>query len=242
MKDLTLIKKAKVVLLIACAALAFTGTNAFAQEQSGKSLLEYYNTADKEILKSETKEMSEKLKKVFNKAEIEKTEKELEFSRYFSSFKNLITYGSKLAGYSGFEENIRFGRDQEIYKSLPTAGEEGKDKKSLIAKKYDRLEEIAEEEVLTYHDMMETAFDTCEIYSDSLFWGDRFFNEAGFKETMDEYFAGEAYEKYETEKKPLLLKSNPEYAKRIEKLVSLWDNSAYDPNAPIVDPKVISRL
>ena len=242
MKTLSLIKKAEVIMLLACAAIAFIAGDAFSQEQEGKSLLEYYNSADKETLNRETKEMSKKLKDVFNKGEIEKTENDLEFSRYFSSFKNIIIYGSKLAGYSGFEENIRFGRDQEIYRSLPSAGDAGKNKKGLIKKKYDRLESIAEEEVQTYRDMMETAFDSCEIYSDSLFWGDRFFNEPRFKETMEDYFAGDVYRKYQEEKKPVLEKSCPEYVKRIDVLASHWDDTTYNPEAPIVDSQVIERL
>lgn len=213
-----------------------------AQEEKSGSLLEYYNTADKETLSRETGEMTEKLKSVFNSEEIAKTEAELDFSRYFTNFKNLTRYVSKLAGYTDYEENIKFGRDKEIYQTLPKEGELEEDKKSVIDEKYNRLEAIANEEILTYQDMIETSFDACEVYMDTLFWGDKLFKKSKFKESMEDYFRDEMFKTYEREKKPILKKSYPEYVNRIDRLVSLWKESPPKPTSPIIDPDIVEKL
>ncbi len=214
------------------------------EEVKRTPLLEYYNTTDKETLVKETAEMSGKLKSLFNSEEIEATEAELDFSRYFTNFKNLIRYVSKLAGYTDYEENIQFGRDREIYQILPEEGELEEDKKSVIAEKYNRLEAIANEEILVYQDMIETSFDACEIYTDTLFWGDKIFKKPKFKETMENYFRDEMFQTYEREKKPLLEESEDyrQYANRIDRLVSLWKEPPPDPTSPIINPDVVERL
>jgi len=242
MKTVRLIQTSVFFTVFLFFATLFLGSTLQGQEGGSGSLLEYYNTADKETLSKETNEMAENLKSVFSSKEIEATEAELDFSRYITNFKNLIRYMSKLAGYADYEENIKFGRDREIYKVLPEEDNLEEDRKLVIDEKYDRLEMITKEEILTYQDTVESSFDACEIYTDTLFWGDKLFQNPKFKETMDDYFRDEMFQTYEKEEKPILEKSHPEYVNRISRLVSLWKEPPPKPNSPIIDPDIVEKL
>jgi len=220
----------------------FCGSTLQGQEKGSGSLLEYYNTADKETLSKETNEMTENLKSVFSSKEIKATEAELEFSSYITNFKNLIRYMSKLTGYADYEKNIKFGRDREIYQVLPEEGKLEENRKLVIDEKYDRLETITKEEILTYQDTIESSFDACEIYTNTLFWGDKLFQNPKFKETMDDYFRDEMFQTYKKEERPILEKSHPEYVNRIDRLVSLWKEPPLKPHSPIIDPDIVEKL
>jgi len=235
-------RHAVVVVSLAVLACLVSTYDVHAQEASGGSLMSYYSTADSGTLRDDTRTMSERLKGMFRKNEIEKTEKKLEFSRYHSNFKNALIYLNKLAGYSEYEENISFGRDREIYNALPREGVINEDRKMVISEKYNRLETITGEEIDTYRDMIETSFDACEIYNDSLFWGDAFFEDRMFRESMEEVFTGEDYRTYEQQNRRILMKSFPEYVGRIDQLVTHWKKSPRRPASPIIASAIVDRL
>lgn len=236
-----------VIALVVCLAwagslCAQTDETAGSGPAPGQTLLEYYNTADRDALNADTDQMSENLKGVFRKRDIVKTESALEFSRYQSNFKNAILYANRLSGYVDYKANITFGRDNAVYQAMPEEGELTDDTRRYISEKYDRLETISGEEVLTYQEMLEKCFDVCELYADALFWGESFYANERFKKEMDDFFDSDQYRTYEQEKRPLLQKQYPEYVSRIDQLVASWREPPPDPESPIIDPAVVGRL
>ncbi len=213
--------------------------SSLAQEEKGATLLEYYNTANQETLDSDTERIADNLKDAFNKKEIIRTENDLQFSRYYISFKNLILYANKLAGYTDYEENIKFGRDNELYRQLPVEGKLPKDKKMLISEKYNRLEQITVEEIDTYKEMMEISFNACEFYTENDF---NFFGNHRYKEVMENFLQAERYQLFEQEKRALLEKDNGAYVKRIDRLIASWRQVPPTPDSPIIDPEIIRNL
>ncbi len=231
------------IILICFAAAGFYHVRTlFAQDTGTTSLLEYYNTTDRDTLDRSTEEMTGKLKGIFNKKKIEQTEAELDFSKYHTSFKNLFLYINKIAGYTDYEENIKFGRDKEIYKLLPLEGEIKPDKKAVVDEKYKRLEEITREEIFTCQEMIESSFDACELYTETLFWGEKFFSNPGSKETMMDFFESDLFRKYQEENRALVMKAYPEYVSRIDRLVFLWKEKPLKPTSPLIDPDIVENL
>lgn len=208
----------------------------------GGSLIEYYNATDQTTLQKDTEKMTKKLKVMFDPKDIAQKQKAIDFSNFFSNFRNLILYASKLASYHDYQENIRFGREREIYKGLPLEGEMKEGKKAAINKKYDRLEDISKEEIETYKDMMETSFDICEIYTQRIFFGDNFFKNKEFKGCMEEYFAGKDFQDYRNKLDTFLKKASPEYVDSINRLVLLWVEPPPSPNDHIIDPGLVNAL
>ena len=242
MKILSFVKRTVILTMLLSLPVFYQPFPLLAEEQSTTSLLEYYNETDKETLDRDTEEMATKLKGIFKKPEIVRTENELEFSKYYTSFKNLILYANKIASYAEYKENIRFGRDQEIYQKLPLEGKMTEDRRNAIDEKYSRLETITKEELLTYQDMAEASFISCEFYLDQQFWGDKFFSNPRFKESMTDVFQSDLFKKYEQEKRPLLMKSNPDYVNRIDRLIASWRKPLPEPTSPLIDPEIVERL
>jgi len=206
-----------------------------------QSLIEYYNSADKETLEQDTQKITKKLKTMFNPNDIAQNQAKIDFSDFFSNFKNLILYATKLANYHDYQENIKFGREREIYQVLSLKGEMETEKRSAINKKYDRLEEISQDEIETYKDMIETAFDTCELYTETTLFKKPIFKEETFKQTMEEYLAGPEFQEY-CQKKALLEQNYPEYVDRISHLVLLWKGAPPAPTDPIINPEIVNAL
>jgi hypothetical protein len=225
--------------LFFCIFCFYLPASALAEDEAGGSLLEYYNRADQETLNAGTEKMAEDLKGMFDKEEIIRTENDLQFSRYFTNFKNLVLYANKLAGYVDWEENIKFGRDNELYRELPKEGELTKDKKLHISEKYNRLEGITVEEINTYREMMEISFNACEFYTENDF---AFFDNRKYREKMEDFFQGGRFQMFEQEKRELLEKEHSDCIKRIDTLVAAWRERNPDPDSPIIAPEIIESL
>jgi len=211
-----------------------------------ETLYEKYAKATEKELESETKQLAHKINSVFDERNLRLKQSVIDFSEYFSSLKNLIFFCNRLAVYSSYEQDLKFGRDNEMFKGLPETPEKNQNqqsgKKSLINAKYEKLKDNVLAEIETYDDMSEMFMDTCLAKTNDMFFQENIIQNPLFKSQIEKYFLSSNEFKEFVTKKNMLTKFRPQLLHYIEKQVHLWKTPLPSPDTPIIDPEIVKKL
>lgn len=236
--------KAK-ILFVGWLALILSGMvpgGASAQE----TFFEKYSNASVEQLNKETEELGAKIEKSFDDKNIEQKQAEIDFAEYYSNFKNLIYFGSRLTAYGTYEEDLKFGKEKEMFKSIPeksmSAGKkETLERKELVQTKYDKMKENIQAEINTYDDMAKISLDVCRAKAEEAFFIENVVNSTDFKDRIQKYFRSTDFKTYSA-KSDVLKAMKPVLAEAIEKQIQIWKAPPQPPDTPIINPAVVNRL
>ena len=210
-------------------------------QASGNSLyLEYVEKSEAD-LKAETRELSREIRNTFDMASMESAQQKIDAYDYLSHFKKVLLYGSKLATYSRYEEDLAFALDNELFKGLPEDEEtEQKVKKDFLDEKYQRMNTDVKNEIDTYQDLILISLDACELLTANDFTG--FSESRVFKAKMHGFMqSGRSYKAYR-EKEERFAAAWPELADRIRQQVMLWEAAPKVTGDALVDPNITKAI
>ncbi len=237
-----MIKNTKKIFMAMAVTLIISLLSGYAQAES---LYEFYTNASKESLDTETKEMGEKLKNVFNERSINSEQRKIDFSQYYSSLQKLVVYASKLATYSDYETDLRFAKDKEIFKGLPeNTGNNVEqdlkpDLKDYASKKYDKMKTNVEDEIQTYEDLILLSLDSCESLAGNDLSG--FTRDESSREKILDFMRSDMYMDF-AKKQPRFAERWNNLNSRLSYQFSLWEETPLSPDSPIIDPAVTGAL
>ncbi|MBC8466308.1 MAG: hypothetical protein H8D55_00570 [Deltaproteobacteria bacterium] len=209
------------------------------------SLYEYYTSASPETLKTETREMGKELSAVFSQRGISSRQQKIDFADYYSNMKKLVIYSSKLATYSEYGKDLRFARDNEVFKGLPTETSVTKksgpqlDRKDFVNRKYGEMKKNVEEEIETYVDLIKLSLDACETLTQNDLSG--FAENKKHQSRVVSFKRGKDFRDY-LEKRGRLTETWPSLAARISNQLSLWDPRPASPDDPLINVKIAGAI
>ena len=209
------------------------------------SLYEYYTSAATETLKTETKGMGKELSATFNQKGISSRQQKIDFADYYSNLKKLVLYSSKLATYSEYGKDLRFARDNEVFKGLPTEtkapgkNEPQLDRKDFVNRKYGEMKKNVEEEIETYVDLIKLSLDACETLTQNDLSG--FAENKKHQSRVVSFKRGKDFRDY-LEKRGRLTETWPSLAARISNQLSLWDPRPASPDDPLINVKIAGAI
>jgi len=207
----------------------------------GNSLyLEYVEKSEAD-LKADTRELSREIRTTFDMASMESAQQKIDAYDYLSHFKKVLLYGSKLATYSRYEEDLAFARDNELFKGLPEDEEtEKKVKKDFLDEKYQRMNTDVKNEIDTYQDLILISLDACELLTANDFTG--FSGSHGFRAKMHGFMqSGRSYKAYK-EKEGRFAVAWPELSDRIRQQMLLWEKAPKVAGDALVDPNITKAI
>jgi len=215
------------------------------QWAAAESLYEYYTSASAKTLKTETVEMGKELSATFNQKGISSCQQKIDFADYYSNLKKLVLYSSKLATYSEYGKDLRFARDNEVFKGLPEEtgatikSEPQPDRKDFVNKKYGEMKKNVEEEIETYIDLIKLSLDACETLTQNDLSG--FAENQKFQDRVVDFKRGKEYRHY-LEKRGRLAEKWPLLNARISIQLSLWDPRSASPDDPLINTKIAGAI
>lgn len=221
------------------------GTGPGVEAQSPRSLFEQYADSPREQLEKETAAMGRKLSEMFSQASVTEGEQRIQSTQYMANLKRALIYGAHLAVFCGYERDLQFARDHELFQGLPDAVTDALDRQpaeersAFTGRKYQRLKENVEEEVETYHDLMRQALDACEeMVSDKLLVLQD--NQAN-RERVDALLKSALYRDY-AKKQADLARGWPQLAVRLRSQLDLWRPRAPQPGDALIDRAITGAL
>ncbi len=209
------------------------------------SLYEYYTSVSTKTLKTETKGMGKELSATFNQKGISSRQQKIDFADYYANLKKLVLYSSKLATYSEYGKDLRFARDNEVFKGLPmetnTHGKNGPqlDRKDFVNKKYGEMKKNVEEEIETYVDLIKLSLDACETLTQNDLSG--FAEDKKHQSRVVSFKRGKEFRDY-LKKRDRLAERWPLLAARISNQLSLWDPRPASPDDPLINTKIAGAI
>jgi len=209
------------------------------------SQFEFYTNTSKEDLKVETEEMGQTIKGLFRQASVAKQQQKIDFAEYFSNLKKTVLFATKLANYSEYETDLRFARDNEIFKDLPEERERsatpgsGVGRKDFVRNKYERMKKNTEEEIETYDDLIRLCLDACETIVDNDLSG--ILSVPAFQSKIDRFTESADYRAYLHNRKGFG-KRWPMLENRLSAQFSRWRPERPSPDDPILNPQLIGAL
>lgn len=209
------------------------------------SLYEYYTSAPTKTLKTETREMGKELSAVFSHKGISSRQQKIDFADYYSNLKKLVIYSSKLATYSEYGKDLRFARDNEVFKGLPTETSVTKipgpqmNRKDFVNKKYGEMKKNVEEEIETYVDLIKLSLDACETLTQNDLSG--FAESKKYQTRVVSFKRSKDFRGY-LEKRGRLAERWPSLAVRISDQLSLWDPKPASPDDPLINVKIAGAI
>jgi hypothetical protein len=212
---------------------------------AAESLYEYYTSATPESLQAETQTMGQQLARVFNEDSVGRRQQQIDFSEYHSNLKKAVLYAGKLATYGEYDKDLRFARDNEIFKGLPDGDalhskkESAAEKRQFAEKKYKSMTKNVQEEIDTYQDLIHMALDACEMLTSNDLSG--MLENTNFREKLDEYQQSSDFQEFE-DKRALLSRKWPEVEKRLGIQLRLWQEPPPSPDEPIISPKITGDI
>jgi hypothetical protein len=236
----------KKLLLTAMALLVIFGISFLKTEAvRAESMYEYYADASVAELDKETQTMGQELKKTFSQNNIHRNQQKIDFATYFTNLKKAVLYGSKLSTYSQYQEDLNFGRDNEVFKGLPdeprnqASDKELRARKEYVAQKYDRTKINVEEEIDIYIDLLTLSLDVCESMSVNDLSG--FVDLEENREQIVKWLHSEQYENYQ-KTVVNLTQTWPAIEKRIGAQCTVWQGRPQSPDAPIISARLVGSL
>ena len=130
------------------------------------SLFKEYTEKSRQELMDETDTMSKEIKDTFNQRSVEIAQQKIDFYDYFSNLKKLVLYGSKLATYAEYDQDLKFAKDNELFKGLPDDQKEKAEFTTrFVNEKYNKMQHNVKDEIETYEDLIQISLDSCELLS-----------------------------------------------------------------------------
>ena len=209
------------------------------------SLYEYYTSASTETLKTETREMGKQLSSVFSHGGISSRQQKIDFADYYSNLKKLVIYSSKLATYSEYGKDLRFARDNEVFKGLPKEtsavkkSEPQLDRKDFVNRKYGEMKKNVEEEIETYVDLIKLSLDACETLTQNDLSG--FAESEKYRNSVVSFKRSKDFRGY-LEKRGRLAERWPSLSVRISDQLFLWDPKPASPDDPLINVKIAGAI
>lgn len=215
------------------------------QWAAADSLYEYYTSAPTETLKAETGEMGSRLSATFDQDGITSRQQRIDFAEYYAGLKKMVLYADKLSTYSEYGRDLRFARDNEVFKGLPAeTSAQGKNvqqlhRKDFVNKKFGDMKRNVEEEIETYVDLITISLDVCETLTQNDLSG--FTENRNFQGRMATFKRGKEYQDF-LSKRARLSERWPELAGRISIQVSLWEETSGSPDEPLINTKIAGAI
>ena len=210
-----------------------------------ESLYEYYVSASAETLRTETAEMGKELTAAFGQSAISNRQQRIDFAEYYSHLKKTAIYAGRLSGYSEYERDLQFARDNEIFKGLPEkAARDDKgapqlDRKDFVNKKYVGMKKNVEEEIATYTDLLKLSLEACETLIQNDLNG--FADNKVYQERIQDFKQGKEFREFQA-RMPRFAAAWPDLAARISRQLARWDPHPPSPDDPIIDTKIAGAL
>ena len=234
--------KNKIIKSIVCGVcfLLFVSGNCFSD-----SLFKEYTEKSRQELMNETEAMSKEIKDKFNQRSIETAQQKIDYYDYFSNLKKLVLYGTKLATYAEYDRDLKFAKDNELFKGLPEEKSEKKEEKArftsrFVNAKYKKMQVNVKDEIQTYEDLILMSLDSCELLSSNDLSG--FVSSTSSKDRIQFYFENSKDYKIYLDKKARLAKTWPMLESRIRLQISLWSEKGMNPEDPIIDRKITKAI
>ncbi|RJQ48790.1 MAG: hypothetical protein C4530_24150 [Desulfobacteraceae bacterium] len=208
------------------------------------SLFERYTQTAKDTLSGETVEMGQELRAAFSQGSVKDRQQQIDFAEYFSHLRKAVLYASRLSVYGTYSKDLKFARDNEIFKGLPEDRENANggpqlDRKGFVQSKYDRMKKNVEEEIETYKDLILMSLDSCEALTGSDLSG--ILIHPKHSDRIRSYVNGDEYREYKV-KADDLKKGWPELEARIAAQIALWQPRPASPDTPILDTQIVGAL
>ena len=224
------------IVYIVCMILLVV-TNSF-----GQSLFKDYTEKSQQDLIEETDKMSAQIVTKFNQQSMEITQKKIYFYDYFSNLKKLVLYGAKLATYAEYEQDLKFAKQNELFKGLPEKEIKGDNanRSRFANEKYKMMRTNIKDEIDTYKDLIQSSLDSCEHLS--LYDLTESSMPEKDKDRIQYYFeTSETFKNY-LEKRGGLEKTWPLIGAGIKRQVNMWQEKGLDPKDPIIDIKITEAI
>jgi hypothetical protein len=215
-----------------------------ANHATGESSFDYYTNATSETLSAETSDMSTELKTVFSQGSVYKQQQKIDFAEYFSSLKKSALFATRLAVYSEYETDLRFARDNEVFKGLPediSHRNNGPpiDRKDFVENKYGLMKKNIEEEIETYNDLILLSLDTCETLTTNDL--SNILENEGHRNKINKFMQGKEYQEYQT-RRAGFRERWPELENRMSAQFAAWRPNPPSADDPIIDPSIVGAL
>lgn len=209
------------------------------------SLFKEYTEKSRQELMDETEVMSREIKDKFNQRSIETAQQKIDYYDYFSNLKKLVLYGGKLATYAEYDQDLKFAKDNELFKGLPEDQNEKMEEKAtftsrFVNAKYKKMQINVKDEIQTYEDLILMSLDSCELLSSNDLSG--FVSSQNARQRIQLYFENSKDYKLYLEKKYRLAKAWPMLESRIKQQMSLWSEKGMNPEDPIIDPEITKAI
>ncbi len=207
-----------------------------------QSLFKDYTTKSRQNLMADTEKMSRQIVEKFDRASIERNQQKIYFYEYFSNLKKMVLYSSKLATYAEYKDDLKFAKENELFRGLPEkAGEKNKEKRTrFITEKYKMMKSNIKDEIDTYVDLIQISLDACEHLSaynmSPQTMGGRNMTR------VRSYFETSAYFKAFIKKRDRLARAWPGIEAGIAKQISLWQKRGLGPEDPVIDQKITEAV
>ena len=232
--------KKKALAALTTIYLAITVNYAVASE----NLFDHYTNATTETLSAETSEMSTNLRAVFSQDSINKQQQKIDFAEYLANLKKTVLFANRLAVYSEYETDLRFARDNEVFKGLPEvnpAGTNGSqlDRKDFVKNKYGRMKKNIEEEIETYEDLILLSLDTCETLTTNDL--SNILGNENHRVKISKFMQGEDYRKFQT-RRAGFRERWPELESRMSAQFTPWLPKPPSPDDPIINPNIVGAI
>jgi hypothetical protein len=205
------------------------------------SLFKEYTEKSRQELMDETQAMSKEIKNKFNQKSMETAQQKIDYYDYFSSLKKLLLYSGKLSTYAEYDQDLKFAKDNELFKGLPEDQEEKAEfTQRFVNEKYKKMQENVKDEIQTYEDLILISLDSCELLSANDLSG--FVASRGPRQRIQLYLENSKDYQLYLGKKERLAKTWPMLESRIKQQISLWHEKGLDPEDPIIDRKITEAI
>lgn len=228
----------RITLLICLSSLSLGPSPAWSD-----SLYQHYITTDNKQLDAESSRIRRGLRDIFNSNSISEKQQEVDFHQYLSALKKAVFYGTKLASYINYEEDMRFARDHELFQAIPqesTLSPNLKNEKdTYLEHKYRRMNKNIQEEIETYIDEIKLNLDDCESLAGNGL--NDFTANNNFRDKMAMYINSAAVQKLNKQRSGIESRW-PETATRIFTQLQIWMPKDDAGDIAIINPNLIQAL
>jgi hypothetical protein len=230
-------KKAFAVLTVICIVTT-------ANYASSESLFDYYTKASTATLSTESSDMNTDLRTVFSQGSVIKQQQKIDFAEYFANLKKTAFFATRLAGYSEYKTDLRFARDNEVFKGLPEdtpSRNNGPslDRKEFVKNKYDQMKRNIEEEIETYNDLILLSLDTCEMLTTNDL--SNILGNQNYRDKINKFMQGKEYREYLT-RRAGFHERWPGLESRMSAQFAAWQPRPPSADDPIIDPNIVGAI
>ena len=209
------------------------------------SLFKEYTEKSRQELMDETEVMSREIKDQFNQRSIETAQQKIDYYDYFSNLKKLVLYGARLATYAEYDQDLKFAKDNELFKGLPEdhnekMEEQAKFTSRFVNAKYKKMQINIKDEIQTYEDLVLMSLDSCELLSSNDLSG--FVSSQSARQRIQLYLENSKGYKLYLEKQVRLAKTWPMLESRIKHQTGLWSEKGMNPDDSIIDRKITEAI